>query len=186
MQTPTDVGGNKITKRPGFREQFKTHYEADIPFIRNFIRCIGITGGFSLDNPQSTIHYTQIKPIDFTLSPYIAILDIEVYSKARFPREPSYPIITATLWDNKHKQYVTIILAQELSTPQEIIKQEKVFEISKKEICEKLKIKSPLKDVSWSTSYNLNEKGDNIEVLVIKVKEHIKQDAEVRYRVFGQ
>lgn len=118
MQKPTDVGGNRLTKQQGFREMFPKHYEADIDFIRNFLRCNNITSGFTLETPQKTLHYTQLTPTDFTLSPYTVFLDIEVYTKTRFPDplKAEQPIVCITFYDTVHKKYLTIILDEQSQT----------------------------------------------------------------------
>lgn len=104
MRTPTDV---KI-----FRYEFNTHYEADIPFVRRFLIDTNIKSGFEISMGKKTVNYKNLIPNDFSLSPLICFLDIEVYTKIRFPnpRRKEEKIILITVYDNKNKRYITLVL----------------------------------------------------------------------------
>jgi len=86
-----------IMKSPGdvavFRNKFAPHYEADIIFVRRFLIDTGIKGGFEAPDKQ-TLHYTELKPVDFHLDP------VKCYIQ----------IICVTVYDTKYRKYLTILL----------------------------------------------------------------------------
>jgi len=104
MKTPTDVGN--------FRERFAPNYEADIRFVRRFLIDVGIRSGFEAPDGKTTLHYTELKPVDFSLIPVKCYIDIEVYTEARFPnaREPKHKIICVTVYDTQYQKYITLLL----------------------------------------------------------------------------
>ena len=100
-------------KNHGLRSKFDKHWEADVPFLREFLISLGITDGFTLLTNSDVVRYTDVipstAPSDKTLT---VIFDIEVVSTRRFPDpEQAYtPITIVTLWDNQSKKYLTIIV----------------------------------------------------------------------------
>jgi len=112
MRTPTDVGGDNKSI-VGFRESFQKPYESDIRYVNRMLINTGITSGVELPaGDHKSIDYRQLKPVEFSLPPYYAIIDIEVFSKTRFPdmEQTPQPIVCITMWDSFHLTYVTILL----------------------------------------------------------------------------
>lgn len=70
---------------PKIRSLFSKTYEADIKYVRRFLIDTGIRSGFEINENESIIHYKEIRPVDFSLPPITSFIDIEVYSKSRFP-----------------------------------------------------------------------------------------------------
>lgn len=102
MQTPTDV--------KDFRKKFKLHYEADIPFIRRFLIDTGIKSGIELPN-RNFVHYKELTPINFSLKPVVCYVDIEAYTKTRFPNpnRDKNKIIIVTLYVTNGRYYTVAL-----------------------------------------------------------------------------
>ena len=117
MKTPADV------KR--FRNNFQECYEADIPSPRRFLIDTRIRNGFEAG--KEVVNYQDLRPVDSSYSPHICYLDIEVNCHTRFPNpaREDEKIICVTLWDNRHRKYITILLGEgegELDHRQTLIK----------------------------------------------------------------
>ena len=116
MNDPTDVGKrNSQGEEVGFRSKFTNHFEADIPFIRRFLIDTGVKSGFEAPN-QDTISYLDIKPCDFQTAPIICFLDIEVFTKWRFPdpKHANEKVIAISVRSSKSKIYYTYLLGDKL------------------------------------------------------------------------
>ena len=69
---------------PAVRENYAPHYEADIPFSRRFLIDRGLYSGFTCEK-EGSVNFDDIVPTDFSISPKVLYLDIEVFSSGRMP-----------------------------------------------------------------------------------------------------
>jgi DNA polymerase I len=97
------------------RDMFSAHYEADIKFIRRFLIDTGIKSGFTIlsDNLARPIHYTELKPSDFSVPLKLAYVDFEFESQTRFPSpaKPDAPITAWTIYNSATGEYTTAVLS---------------------------------------------------------------------------
>ncbi len=102
-RTPNDV--------PEFRDTFPERWEDDIRFVRRSMIDVGLKAGFE-EPAGRMVHYTDLRPTDFTLPPVKCFWDIECYSKTRFPEpsHPDQPITSVTFWDEIDRHYRTLLL----------------------------------------------------------------------------
>ena len=133
------IGGEKLKKivmtAPNevehLREQFpkEKRFEDDIRFVRRFLVDSGIKSGFTAQLISSPImipgnyltNFRSLKPADFTLPPKVAYIDVEAFSKSRFPdsRRVRDEIICATFY-NSHTRYYTTILYDETESREKL------------------------------------------------------------------
>jgi len=96
---------------PDVREHFDKRWEDDVRFVRRMQIDTGVHGGFSAPSSK-IVHYTDLKPIYFTLPPVRAFWDIECYSRSRIP-DPAHPdqkITCVCFWDDIRQHYISILL----------------------------------------------------------------------------
>ena len=93
------------------REVIPKSYEADVPFTRRFLIDKKITSGFEAPNSQTVFH-EDIKTSDFSCSPLTCYFDLEIesYNRIPNPNSPNEKLIAITWYDTKTKQYVTVIV----------------------------------------------------------------------------
>jgi len=93
------------------RETIKESYETDIPFIRRFLIDKHITSGFEVPNSLEVYH-DDVKSSDFSCNPLTCYFDLEIesYNKIPNPESPNEKIIAITWYDTQTKQYVTIVV----------------------------------------------------------------------------
>jgi DNA polymerase I len=101
-QTPRDVGQ--------LRDQFD-HYEADILFPNRLLIDKDVTSGVSVPAREGSggafrVHHTEVRPVDFQLTPRISTFDIEVDDRSGFPEEGEEPILCLTSHDSYLDEYV--------------------------------------------------------------------------------
>jgi len=89
------------------------HFEADVTFVKRLLIDCGIYGGFTFPTGQKKVHYSDLKPVKFSLDPLVSFFDIEVYAKTRFPNPyvANQKIISSSVWDSKNKMYLTFMLS---------------------------------------------------------------------------
>ena len=95
------------------RDSFEKHYEAAIRFKRRFLIDTGLCSGVEIPENKQAFNYTELKPVDFHIKPLYAYIDIEIDSGERFapPDRADYPIIIATLYNDRDKRYITVALS---------------------------------------------------------------------------
>ncbi|HOI13348.1 MAG TPA: 3'-5' exonuclease, partial [Methanoculleus sp.] len=108
------------TRRPGdvraVRDDYKQHYEADIPFTTRFMIDCGLTAGVEL--PAGTVElpdgafeveYSDLAPADIKAPARTCIMDIECVDEEGFPEPERDPIICVTCWDSFDDDYTTLL-----------------------------------------------------------------------------
>lgn len=106
MRTPTDVGE--------YREKFPVHWEAKIRFVKRWLIDSGIKGGFEvMVKGKKVVNYKDLVPCEFTYPPLKNFFDVECYTSSRFPNfyRKNNKITCATVWDDKLKTYISILLS---------------------------------------------------------------------------
>jgi len=96
-----------------FRSCFgDNRWEDDIRFVRRLLIDLGITSGLEKKYDNKIIHYSDLIPVDFSLSPVTAYWDIECYSKLRIPNpeDPKQAITCLCFWDTEKQHYNSILL----------------------------------------------------------------------------
>ncbi len=108
------------TRRPGdvraVRDDFRQHYEADIPFTTRFMIDCGLTAGVELpagavESPEGTfeVEYTDIAPAEIKAPARTCIMDIECVDEHGFPEPERDPIVCVTCWDSVEEDYTTLL-----------------------------------------------------------------------------
>lgn len=109
------------TRRPGdvraVRDDFKQHYEADIPFTTRFMIDRGLTAGVELPadavallDGAFEVEYSDLAPAEIKAPARTCIMDIECVDEEGFPPEPERdPIICVTCWDSFDGDYLTLL-----------------------------------------------------------------------------
>ena len=108
------------TRRPGdvrtVRDDFRQHYEADIPFTTRFMIDCGLTAGVELPDgavePSDVavgIEYHELAPSDVAVPARTCIMDIECVDEQGFPEPERDPIICVTCWDSFDGDYTTLL-----------------------------------------------------------------------------
>jgi DNA polymerase I len=108
------------TQRPGdvraVRDDFKQHYEADIPFTTRFMIDCGLTAGVEL--PAGTVELPdgafeiecrELTPTEIKAPARTCIMDIECVDEEGFPEPERDPIICVTCWDSFDDDYTTLL-----------------------------------------------------------------------------
>jgi DNA polymerase I len=108
------------TRRPGdvraVRDDFKQHYEADIPFTTRFMIDCGLTAGVEL--PAGTVELPdgafeiecrELTPTEIKAPARTCIMDIECVDEEGFPEPERDPIICVTCWDSFDDDYTTLL-----------------------------------------------------------------------------
>ncbi|MCY4730050.1 DNA-directed DNA polymerase [Natronomonas gomsonensis] len=101
-QTPRDVGQ--------LRDRFD-HYEADILFPNRLLIDKDITSGVripvrELDDGSLKVHHTELEAVDYSVTPRVHTLDIEVDDRHGFPEDGEQTIICLTAHDSFDDEYV--------------------------------------------------------------------------------
>ncbi|MDD4567579.1 DNA polymerase II [Methanoculleus chikugoensis] len=108
------------TRRPGdvraVRDDFKQHYEADIPFTTRFMIDRGLTGGVelpadavALPDGAFEVEYSDLAPAEIKAPARTCIMDIECVDEEGFPEPERDPIICVTCWDSFDGDYLTLL-----------------------------------------------------------------------------
>jgi len=99
---------------PEIRQYFDERWEDDVRFVRRMMIDVGLKSGF-VEPESKKVHYTELRPVDFSLPPLACFWDLEMYADKRVPN-PSHPdqaVTCATFWDGKNRHYYTLLLDDE-------------------------------------------------------------------------
>lgn len=128
--------GKEYKDKKSLRDLFPKHWEADVNFINRLLTDTGIKSGFSFNTRQKNVHYEDLTPENFSLSPLVSIFDIEVKTTVRFPNpnQAFQKIIAVTVWDDKNCVYITFMLTKSTKKMQKVGNWLKVYCTSEEQL----------------------------------------------------
>lgn len=117
VQEPNDV--------KDLRENFSRTWESDVKYLLRFLIDRKIKSGVKIVNNKEfdihfnkngvlQVHYSQLFATEYITEPVVLGFDIELDNfdgKLPSPKNPKYPIIAITIWENKNNTYFTLFLS---------------------------------------------------------------------------
>ncbi|MEM3452508.1 MAG: DNA polymerase domain-containing protein [Candidatus Hadarchaeum sp.] len=97
---------------PQERAKYKKHYQADVPYTRNFLIAAGIRYGVSI--PEGCkVGVGEIDPAEPTIKPRRCYADIEVAGEGSLDTIATpAPVVAFSAWDSYSSKYITFVVGK--------------------------------------------------------------------------
>jgi len=142
---------------PAERAKYQKHYQADIPYTRNFLLCTGIRNGVLIENPErKNIGIDELIPADASaIKTRRCFIDIEVAGEGSLDTVTTpAPVVAVSAWDSYTQEYFTVVVGKGTNKPDEHI----YFAENESELFQMLlayfKSTDPDVLVGWNISYD--------------------------------
>lgn len=142
---------------PSERSKFRKHYQADIPYTRNFLLCTGIRSGALLPRANS-VGIREISPIDASsIKTRRCYIDIEVAGEGSLDTVSTpAPVVAFSAWDSYDQRFFTATVGKGASNPDEGIhflgSENELFQT----LSSYLRTTDPDVLIGWNISYDVD------------------------------
>ncbi|MBC7219632.1 MAG: hypothetical protein H5T49_05850, partial [Hadesarchaea archaeon] len=100
---------------PQERAKFRKHYQADIPYARNFLLATGVRCGVLVPN-GNTVEVTKIIPAEVSIAPRLCYIDIEVAGEGSLDTvQTPAPVVAFSAWDSYEQKLFTAVVGKGIS-----------------------------------------------------------------------
>ena len=100
---------------PQERAKFRKHYQADIPYARNFLLATGVRYGVVVPN-GNTVGVEEIVPAEVSIAPRRCYIDIEVAGEGSLDTvQTPAPVVAFSAWDNYEQRLFTAVVGKGIS-----------------------------------------------------------------------
>ena len=100
---------------PQERAKFRKHYQADIPYARNFLLATGVRYGVIVPNGD-TVGVEEIVPAEVSIAPRRCYIDIEVAGEGSLDTvQTPAPVVAFSAWDNYEQRLFTAVVGKGIS-----------------------------------------------------------------------